>query len=170
MALHRGRCKAPHKSPEPATNNLQLVPDLLRCSKPSRWWQPPRETRIPQQMNTQVPTRCKLTSKYTWDHSISLWLGKQAREMSGTGCAQLKRMLESQNVQERPPQTGQTHIYKQSQRIEPLGTIGCCLRTDQTHPVKLIGRGQRPVAPTRLPRWTPRVLILNLIRSIVTVT
>jgi hypothetical protein len=63
--FHWGRCKAPHKSLEPATNNLQLMPDLLHYSKPSRWWQPPRETRIPQQKNTQVPTRCKLTSKCT---------------------------------------------------------------------------------------------------------
>jgi hypothetical protein len=52
-------------SSEPATNNHQHVPDLHHCSKPSRWRQPPRETRITQQMNTQVPTRCKLTSKYT---------------------------------------------------------------------------------------------------------
>jgi hypothetical protein len=52
MALHQGRCKAPHKSQELATNNLQLVLDLLRYFKPFRWWQPPIETRIPQQKNT----------------------------------------------------------------------------------------------------------------------
>ena len=31
-----------------ATKNHQLVPTLLRCYKPSRWWQPPRVTRKPQ--------------------------------------------------------------------------------------------------------------------------
>ena len=36
--------KTPHKSPELAMNNHQYVRKLLRCSKPSRWWQPPRIT------------------------------------------------------------------------------------------------------------------------------
>jgi hypothetical protein len=33
------------RSLEPATNNHQHVSDLHHCSKLSRWWQPPRETR-----------------------------------------------------------------------------------------------------------------------------
>jgi hypothetical protein len=73
-------------------------------------------TRIPQQMNTQVPTRCKLTSKCTWDHSISFWLGKQAREMSGRGCAQLKGVLEWSTSQEKPPKSRPTSIYRRSQQ------------------------------------------------------
>jgi hypothetical protein len=121
------------------------MPNLLRCSKPSRWRQPPRETRIPQQKNTQVPTRYKFTSKCTWDHSISLWLGNQVREISERGCAQLKRMLESQNVQAQALQTGQTHIYKQPQRIEPLGTKCCCNCADQTRRANWPDAPQRPV-------------------------
>jgi hypothetical protein len=50
LALRRGR----HKP-------LTILPTPPSCSKPSRWRQPPRETRIPQQINHQVPTRCNLT-------------------------------------------------------------------------------------------------------------
>jgi hypothetical protein len=113
-------------------NNHQHVPDLHRCSKPSRWWQPPRDIRIPQQMNTQVPTRCKLTSKCTWDHSISLWLGKQAREMSGRGCAQLKGVLEWSTSQAMLQRAGQHVFIDVPLRIEPLGTRFCCSRADRT--------------------------------------
>jgi hypothetical protein len=41
-------------------------------------------------------------------------------------------MLESQKVQERSPQTNQTHIYKQLQRIEPLKIKCYCYRADRT--------------------------------------
>jgi hypothetical protein len=40
--------------------------------------------------------------------------------MSGRGCAQLKRMLESQNVQERPLGAGQQIFIGAPKRIEPL--------------------------------------------------
>jgi hypothetical protein len=108
------------------------VPDLHRCSKPSRWRQPPRETRILQQMNTQVPTRCKLTRKCTWDHSISLWLGKQAREMSGRGCAQLKGVLEWSTSQEMLQRADQHIFIDVPLRIEPLGTWFCCSHANRT--------------------------------------
>jgi hypothetical protein len=92
------------------------------ASKPSRWQQPPRVTRIPQPMLTQVPTRCKLTRKYTWDHSNSLWFVNQTREMSEREYAQLKRMLECQNIQERLPLAGQYIFIRIPNEIEPLGT------------------------------------------------
>jgi hypothetical protein len=119
-------------SPEPATNNHRHVLDLHRCSKPSRWRQPLRETRIPQQKNTQVPTRCKLTSKCTWYHSISLWLGKQAREMSVRGCAQLKGVLEWSTSQELLQRADQHLFIDVPLRIEPLGNWFCCSRNDRT--------------------------------------
>jgi hypothetical protein len=89
----------PGKATTPLTNHREVAKNKHHschnssaASKPSRWRQPPRETRIPQPMLTQVLTRYKLTSKYTWDHSISLWFVNQVREMSGREYAQLKRM------------------------------------------------------------------------------
>jgi hypothetical protein len=77
----------PSQSPEMAKNNHQLLPTPPSCSKPSRWRQPPREIKIPQQINEQVPTRCNLTMQMHLDHSISLRIWKEAREMSGRGVA-----------------------------------------------------------------------------------
>jgi hypothetical protein len=57
LALHRGR----HKPLIITGGGQEQSPTLANASKllkPSRWWQPPRETRIPQQINHQVPTRC----------------------------------------------------------------------------------------------------------------
>jgi hypothetical protein len=92
------------------------------ASKPSRWRQPPRVTRIPQPMLTQVSTRYKLISKFTWDHSNSLWFINQAREMSRREYAQLKRMLGCQKVQERLPLAGQYIFIRVPNEIESLGT------------------------------------------------
>ena len=39
-----GKVRIPSQSPEMAMNNHQLVLILLHCTKPSRWWQPPRAT------------------------------------------------------------------------------------------------------------------------------
>jgi hypothetical protein len=52
--------------PESATNNHQLMPKLLHCFKPSRWWQPPRETRNPQPQRSPSATKCNHSSKCTW--------------------------------------------------------------------------------------------------------
>ena len=39
-----GKVQIPSQSPKMVTNNQQLVPILLRCTKSSRWWQPLRAT------------------------------------------------------------------------------------------------------------------------------
>jgi hypothetical protein len=72
-------------------------------------------------MLTQVPTRCKLTIIMDLDHSISLWISNQAREMSGREYAQLKRMLGCQNIQERAPLAGQTCIYRDTPSNRAVG-------------------------------------------------
>ena len=71
LALRRDRHKTSHNHREMATNNHQLVPILLRCSKPSRWRQPPRVTRKPQPNRSPSATRCNHSSKCTWNHSQS---------------------------------------------------------------------------------------------------
>jgi hypothetical protein len=92
---------------EVAKNKHHSCHNSSATSKPSRWRQPPRETRIPQPMLIQVPTKCKLTSTCIWDHSISLWFVNQARKMNRREYAQLKRMLGYQNFQESSPKAGQ---------------------------------------------------------------
>jgi hypothetical protein len=67
-------------------------------------------------MLTQVATRCKLTSKCTWDHLNSLWFVNQVRKMSEREYAKLKRMLGCQNVQERLPLTSQYIFIRVPQR------------------------------------------------------
>ena len=76
-ALRRGRYKTPYNHREMAMNNHQLVPILLRCSKLSRWRQPPRVTRKPQLERSPSATRCNHSSKCTWNHFQSM------KEMSG---------------------------------------------------------------------------------------
>ena len=63
LALRRRRHKTPQNHRETATNNHQLVPMLLRCSKPSRWWQPPRATNE-SRSETRIPSasRCNHSS------------------------------------------------------------------------------------------------------------
>jgi hypothetical protein len=87
--------KAQHpsqKSWEVAKNKHHSCHNSSTASKPSRWRQSPKITRIPQPKITQVSLRCKLTITMHLDHSISLWISNQAREMSGREYAQLKRM------------------------------------------------------------------------------
>jgi hypothetical protein len=64
-----GKVQDPSQSLEPAMNNHQHVPMLLCCSKPSRWRQPPRVTRILQPQRSPSATRCNHSSKCTWNHS-----------------------------------------------------------------------------------------------------
>jgi hypothetical protein len=64
--------------------------------------------------------------------------------MSGRGYAQLKRMLESQNVQESPLGAGQQVFIGAPERIEPLA--------HETATLGVTGRPQRPIAPPRPPR------------------
>jgi hypothetical protein len=100
LTLRRGRHN-PSQSPKVAKNNHQLLPTPLSCSKPSRWWQPLRETKISQQINHQVLTRCNLTMQMHLNHSISLRICKEAREMSGRGVAWLKVLTSmSKNARE----------------------------------------------------------------------
>jgi hypothetical protein len=57
------------------------------------------------------------------DHSISLRICDQAREMSGRGAAQLKGLSRMSKCQENSPRAGQ-HIYIEVPlRKEPLGTL-----------------------------------------------
>ena len=63
--------KTPHNHQEMTKNNHQLVPLLLRCSKPSRWRQPPILTRKSQPNRFPSTTRCNHSSKCTWNHSQS---------------------------------------------------------------------------------------------------
>jgi hypothetical protein len=107
LALHRRRHKTSHNHREVAKNNHQLLPQLLCCSKPSRWRQPPKVTRIPQLKRSPSATRYKLTNKCTWNHSILLWIHNQAREISRREYAQLKRMLSISKCQESSPRAGQ---------------------------------------------------------------
>jgi hypothetical protein len=111
------------RSPEPATNNHQHVADLHRCSKPSRWWQLSRVTRNLQPQRSPSATRCNHSSKYTYNHSISLWIRNQAREMSGREFAQLTRMSKMSNDQERCLGANSFLFIESLKQIEPL-TLG----------------------------------------------
>jgi hypothetical protein len=66
LTLRRGRHKTPHNV-RASHEQTPLVPDLLQAA-PSHLGggNHQEKQRIPQQENTQVPTRCKITSKYTW--------------------------------------------------------------------------------------------------------
>jgi hypothetical protein len=50
-----GKVQDLSQSSELATNNHQHMPKLLHCSKPSRWWQPPRVTKNRSHNDPQVP-------------------------------------------------------------------------------------------------------------------
>jgi hypothetical protein len=117
---------------EVAKNKHHSCHNSSAASKPSRWRQPPRVTRIPQPKITQVPLRCKLISTMHLDHSISLWISNQARKMSGREYAQLKRMLGRQNVQARLPLAGQYIFIRVPNEIEPLGTEPVSARVQRT--------------------------------------
>ena len=59
-----GKVQLPSQSPEMATNNHQLMPIFLRCTKPSRWWwQPPRVTsESGSETRTPSSSRCNHSS------------------------------------------------------------------------------------------------------------
>ena len=57
-----GKVQLPLQSPEMATNNHQLVPILHRCTKPSRWWKPPRAT-------SEIHSKIRIPSASRCNHS-----------------------------------------------------------------------------------------------------
>ena len=82
----------PGKGQEPLTittigarDNHQPPLNDPRCSKPSRWRQPPRVTRKLQPSQPPSATRCNLTRKCTWIHSMSLWFAISSKQMSRRG-------------------------------------------------------------------------------------
>jgi hypothetical protein len=137
LNLTEDRESRPHQqplttsSPEPATNNHQHVPDFHRCSKPSRWWQPPRETRIPQQMNIQVPTRCKLTQMHL--RSLNLALIRQTSkgdEWEGM-CSAQKNVRESKCLRA-TSRSWPTSIYRSPRKNRAVGSQNSHTRGDRT--------------------------------------
>jgi hypothetical protein len=120
------------RSPEPAMNNHQQVLDLHRYFKPSRWRQPPRVTRNLQPQRSLNATRYNHLSKCTWNHSISLWIRNQVREMSERKCAQLTRMSRISKVQEGYLGADQTLFIDILKRIEPLDSALGSLCKDRT--------------------------------------
>jgi len=90
------------------TNNHQLVPILLRCSKSSRWRQPPRVTRTLQPQQSQSATICNHSCKYTWNHSQSHYEDESMMKISGMCLFRLTRMLNISKCQESEPQASQT--------------------------------------------------------------
>jgi hypothetical protein len=82
--------------------------------------------------------------------------------MSGRGCAQLKRMLESQNIQERPLGAGQQVFIGAPKRIELLA-----------HEIATLGVTGHATASDHSTVTSPMnatCLALNLVRSIISVT
>ena len=77
-----------------AGDNHQPPLNDPRCSKPSRWRQPPRET-SESRSETRIPsaTRCNHSSKCTWNHSQSHYDEESMMEMSGRALAKLIRLL-----------------------------------------------------------------------------
>ena len=150
----------PSQSSEPATNNHQHMPKLLYCSKPSRWWQPPREQKNQQPQRSPSATRCNHSSKCTCNLSQSYYDDKSMMEMSGRCLLRLTRMSSMSKCQESDPQVGQ-ELY-----IVPLGSkshwelVGMIGLTERTHPASV---RLRPIS-----RCRPHVLPLNVIHSSLT--
>jgi hypothetical protein len=82
--------------------------------------------------------------------------------MSGRGCAQLKRMLESQNIQESPLGAGQQVFIGAPKRIEPLA--------HKTATLRVTGHATASGCSTMTSPINVTCLALNLVRSIVTIT
>jgi hypothetical protein len=112
LALHRKRSRTVTNHQEMATNNHQLMPILLCCSKPSRWRQPPRVIRKSWLKRSPSATRCNPSSKCTKDHSQSHYDDQSMEDVSGRCLLKLTRMY---GLLKCP-----TSIYRASQRIEPL--------------------------------------------------
>jgi hypothetical protein len=113
-------------------NNHQYVPKLLRCSKPSRWRQPPRVTRNPQPQWSPSATRCNHSNKCTWNYSQSHYDDESMMEMSGRCFLRLTRMSSMSKCQESEPQVDQTLFIDVPKRIEPLEPRWGVLRSDRT--------------------------------------
>jgi hypothetical protein len=111
-----GKVQDPSQSLEMATNNHQLMPMFQRCSKPSRWRQPPRVTRNPQPQRSPSSTKCNHLSKCTRNHSQSHYDDESMTEMSGRYLLRLTRMLRVSKCHESEPQADQG-LFK-----EPLGS------------------------------------------------
>ena len=109
-----GKTQDPSQSPEPATNNHQLMPKLLRCSKTSRWRQLLRETRNPQPQRSPNATRCNHSSKCTWNRSQSHYDDKSMMEMSERYLLRLTRMSSMSKCQDSEPQAG-TFLFMEPQ-------------------------------------------------------
>jgi hypothetical protein len=72
--------------------------------------------------------------------------------MSRRGCAQLKRMLESQNVQESPLGAGQQVFIGPPRKNRAIGSRNSHTRGDRMRWSGLTGHAQRPVTPPLPPR------------------
>jgi hypothetical protein len=81
--------------------------------------------------------------------------------MSVRGCAQLKRMLESQNVQERPLGAGQQVFIGAPKRIKSLA--------HETATLGVTGRATASGHSTVTSPMNTTCLALNLVLSIVTI-
>jgi hypothetical protein len=134
---------------------------LLRCSKPSRWWQPPWVIRNLQPQRSPGATRCNHSSKCTWNHSQSHYDDESMIEMSGRCLLRLTRMLGMSKCQE-------SHLGADPQLfIEPERNRAVALlradRTRLTRRTPVFGRlcpvdGWRPRgAPSNHSRPSPMV-------------
>ena len=112
-------------------NNHQHISKLLRCSKPSKWRQPSRETRNPQPQRSPSATRCNHSSKCTMNHSQSHYDNESMMEMSGRCLLKLTKMSSMSKCQESEPQSG-TFLFIVSRLKEPLGILGLTGRIEQT--------------------------------------
>ena len=144
-----GKAQDPSQSPEPATNNHQHMPKLLRCSKMSRWQQPPRQTRNLQPQLSPSATRCNHSSKYTWNHSQSHYDDESMMEMSGRCLLRLTRMSSMSKCQESEPQAGQELFIGPPWLREPLGSR----RQDRPH---------RPDPEQSLVAWVRSLLAIHM--------
>ena len=125
--------RTPHKSWEMATNNHQLVSMLLRCSKPSRWRQPPKVTRKHAANATTSATRYTNMMQMHLDTLPTHLDEEQSREMSGSGVSKLKGMSSMSNGGREMPQGQPNHLNRRPLKIEPLGSRKGTGRIDRTH-------------------------------------
>jgi hypothetical protein len=150
LALHWGRHKTPHNHREMAMNNHQLVLMLLCCSKPSRWWQPPRVTRNPQPQRSPCATRCIHSSKCNRNHSQSHYDDESMMKMSERCLLRLTRMYHRWKCPRGWAQSAQVLF------IEALSSKSrWCLReltrlTDRTHPSVQSGAFDPPNRPVAM--------------------
>ena len=104
---------------------------LLCCSKPSRWRQPPRETRNPQPQQSPSATRCNHSSKCTWNHYQSHYNDELMIEMSGRCLLGFTRMSSMSKCQEKHLGANPQLFIDVPKQIEPLEPRWGVLRTDR---------------------------------------